>query len=121
MVDLTSLNDGLALFKSGMDACRTAIGVIRDFRNVLPDGSKGEEFTLALAKAERQIQIAEAQIAKGSGYTLCECEFPPTPMLTVGWINQRGSPRNAGRPVRRCPKCGINDAGGWGWSPTASV
>src|ERR1700737_18245 len=47
------------------------------------------------------------EIAKALGYELCKCEFPPTPMLTVGELN--GRPKTG--PVYECPKCGFNTAG----------
>ena len=43
----------------------------------------------ALQDASRQLEIGEAQIAKGLGFSLCQCSFPPTPMLTVGRAGQR--------------------------------
>jgi hypothetical protein len=121
MAELAAINEGIALFKSGMEGIRSAFGIWKDIRGALPEGSKRDEVTRALEQSERQLQIAEAQIAKGLGYSLCQCEFPPTPMLTVGWINFRGTPANAGRAVHRCPRCGITDNGGWGWAPTAGL
>jgi hypothetical protein len=116
MPDLTSITEGIALFKSGMDGIRSAFGIWKDIRATLPEGSRRDEVTRALEQSERQLQIAEAQIAKGLGYTLCECEFLPTPMLTVGWIERGGN-----RAVHRCPKCGITDNGGTGWTTTEEI
>ncbi len=121
MTDPISLADGIALFKSGMEGFRSAFGMWSDIRSAMPEGRQREEVTRALEQSEQQFKIAEAQIAKGLGYTLCECEFPPTPMLTVGWINGRGSSAKAGRAVHRCPRCKIIDNGGWGWTPTAAL
>jgi hypothetical protein len=118
MADLPSLSEGIALFKSGMEGIRTALGIWRDIRGAIPDASQREEVTRALEESEQQLRIAEAQIAKGLGYTLCECEFPPTPMLTVGWIER---PAESARAVHRCPKCGITDNAGWGWTSTESI
>jgi hypothetical protein len=117
MVDLTSLTEGIALFKSGMEGIRSALGMWRDIRGALPDGAKRDEVTRALEQSERQLQFAEAQIAKGLGFTLCHCDNPPTPMLTVGWI-ERGMNRAA---VHRCPKCGITDNGGSAWTTTEEI
>ena len=39
------------------------------------------------------------------GYELCKCEFPPTPMKTVGYTRDR-------QVVYQCPKCGFNTAMG---------
>ena len=120
MADLISLAEGIALFKSGMDGIRGALGVWRDIRGALPEGGQKEAVTRALEKSEEQLQIAEAQIAKGLGYSLCECAFPPIPMLTVGWMNGRGAGIPS-RAVHRCPKCGITDNSGWGWTPTTTL
>jgi hypothetical protein len=108
MVDITSLTEGLALFKSGMDGLRAAIGVARDIRGAIPEGQRNE-INRALEQSERQLQIAEAQIAMGLGYTLCECEFPPTPMLTVGWIERGKEQAGPPMPAMRCHRQR------WGW------
>jgi hypothetical protein len=121
MADLTSLAEGIALFKSGMDGIRSAFSIWKDIRGAIPAGSQRDEVTRALEQSEQQFQIAEAQIAKGLGFTICECAFPPTPMLTVGWINGRSVAGNPIRAVHRCPRCGIVDNGGWPWTPTAAL
>lgn len=118
-MDLQSLSDGLALFRSGMDGVRTALGTWRDIRGLLPDDKAGE-IDRALETSEQQLRIAEAQIAKGLGFSLCNCQFPPTAMLTVGWLNSRGRDTPS-RPVDRCPKCGITNNGGWAWTPTVAL
>ncbi len=41
-VDLQSLTDGLALFRSGMEGVRSALGTWRDVRGLLPN-EKGSE------------------------------------------------------------------------------
>lgn len=115
-MDLQSLTDGLALFRSGMDGVRSALGTWRDVRGLLPDEKRGE-IDRALEASEQQLRIAEAQIAKGLGYDLCHCQFPPVAMLTVGWRNGRGKEIPNG-PVHRCPACGITDNGGWSWTRT---
>jgi hypothetical protein len=120
MVDLTSLSDGIALFKSGMDGIRGALSIWKDIRGAVPEGAEREAVSRALEKSEEQLQIAEAQIAKGLGYDLCECAFPPTPMLTVGWMNGVSN-KISSRAVHRCPKCGIMDNSGWAWTPTAVI
>ena len=119
MTDLTGLADGIALFRSGMEGVRGAFGLWRDIRGALPEGGQKEAVTLALEKSEEQFQVATAQIAKGLGYDLCMCAFPPTPMLTVGWMSRVTT--SPGRAVHRCPRCGILDNGGWRWTPTAAI
>jgi hypothetical protein len=84
MVDIASLSEGIALFKSGMEGIRGALGIWKDIREAVPEAQR-EAVTRALEQSERQLQVAEAQIATGLGYPLCHCAFPPSPMLTVGW------------------------------------
>ena len=120
MADRTAITEGIALFKSGMEGIRSAFGIWRDMRGAIPEGSQRDEVTRALEQLEQQFKIAEAQIAEGLGYTLCECVFPPTPMLTVGWMNGN-STTVSGRAVHRCPRCGIVDNGAWDWKPTAAL
>jgi hypothetical protein len=112
VIDLASLADGLVIFKSGMDGIRSAFQLARDVMGGLP-ADKATHLSEALQRTEEQFAIAEAQIAKGLGYELCHCAFPPTPMLTVGWKE-----RDQSGPVHRCPKCGITDNAGVGWNPT---
>ena len=119
MTDLASVTEGIALFKSGMEGIRSALGIWKDIRGAVPEGERREEVTRALERSEQQLQIAEAQIAKGLGFTLCECSFPPTPMLTVGWMD--GGARHPSRAVHQCPRCGITDNRGGAWTPTVHL
>jgi hypothetical protein len=94
--------------KTTFDALRSAMGLLKDAKGLLPSGDQREAaISQALATAESSSKIAEAEIAKSLGYELCKCEFPPTPMLTVGEHN--GRPKTG--PVYECPKCGFNTAG----------
>jgi hypothetical protein len=114
MFDLKFLAEGFAALKSGMDGIRGALSLWKEIKG---DGrSPPIEVTHALEKSERQLQMAETQIAMGLGYTLCECTFPPTPMLTVGWIERGGN-----RAVHSCPRCGITDNGGVGWTRSEEI
>lgn len=92
-------------FKAGIDMLRGAVGLVRDVQSALPEGDKKQAVEEALAQSESQIKIAEAQIAKGLGYELCKCQFPPTPMLTVGYRT-----RGEGGTVYECPICKMNTA-----------
>jgi hypothetical protein len=115
MIDITSLTEGFAALKSGTEGIRRLLSLWNDIKG---HGGEAQQVaaTRALETSERQLQFAETQIAKGLGYTLCMCAFPPTPMLTVGWVERGGS-----RAVHRCPRCGITDNGGTGWTPTDSI
>jgi hypothetical protein len=71
----------------------------------------------ALEKASIATAVAEAEVAKGLGFELCRCQFPPIPTLTVGHIdNPTAKMRGA---VYECPKCGFNSAGPWSYNRIA--
>lgn len=97
-----------AAFKSGIDGVRAAIELVRTFRASGRSSPEDEaKLTEALDFAEQSLELSTAQLAKALGYTLCQCAFPPTPMLTVGYMSRR----EAGKPVHECPKCHRNTAG----------
>jgi len=99
-------------FKTIFDGLRSAISMVRDIRNApgTTNEKEAELIDAALDKAAKATSIAEAEVAKALGYELCKCEFPPTPMLTVGSFTHPIL-SNQGRPVFECPKCGYNTAG----------
>lgn len=108
MPDPITIAGAATAIKTTFDALRSAIGLLKDAKGILPAGDQREAaISQALATAESSSKIAEAEIAKSLGYELCKCEFPPTPMLTVGEHN--GRPKMG--PVYECPKCGFNTAG----------
>jgi hypothetical protein len=112
-MDMQQFMDGLAAAKTGFDILRSAVGLIRDAETVLP-ADKKDAVSRALDEADKQIRLAEAQIAQALGYTLCRCAFPPTPMLVVGF---RLDARNhTDVEVHECPVCKRDDAMGWAWS-----
>jgi hypothetical protein len=88
------------------------MGLLKDAKDLLPDGDKQAAISQALVTAETSAKIAEAEIAKALGFELCKCNFPPTPMLTVGY-HTRAQGHRPGDPVFECPECGINSAGPW--------
>jgi hypothetical protein len=112
MPDLASWVTGAAAVKTAFDTLRSAIGLLKEAKDLLPEGDQREKaITVALDAATTSAKIAEAEIAKALGYELCKCEFPPTPMLTVGYMTANQTPATAlGKPVFECPRCGINNA-----------
>jgi hypothetical protein len=76
----------MTLAKTGFDTLRTALGLVKDVQQALPSGEKKEVAARTLEEADKQLRLAEAEIAKALGYTLCRCEFPPTPMLQVSYM-----------------------------------
>jgi hypothetical protein len=133
-MDISEIAAGIGIVKTGFDAIRTALGLVRDVQGALPAGDKKDAAARALDEAETQIRLGEAEIAKALGYPLCRCAFPPTPMLAVGSRPYAGdreyqllldlvkkgqisSP--GGFTIHECPRCGANDAGHEEYTRTA--
>jgi hypothetical protein len=55
----------------------------------------------ALEQADKAAQIAEAEMAKGLGYELCTCTFPPQIML----LCRDGTMHPRAAELHRCPAC----------------
>ena len=89
MPDPVTLVTSLSAIKTTFDALRSAIGLVKETKELLPKGETTATITAALATAESSSRIAEAEVAKALGYELCKCQFPPTPMLTVGYHDHR--------------------------------
>lgn len=76
----------------GFDLLNKTINSLKGLKDLLPHGKEKETVQKNLEQAEQSTKLAEAQIAKGLGYDLCQCTFPPQIMLQVGEEVQ-------------CPKC----------------
>ena len=133
--DLQTVAAAMGVFKSGLDTVRTALGTLKDAKELLPSGKQKEEITGALEQATDQIKAGEAALASALGYSLCRCSFPPVPRLLFGYllpghIGGMGDDRKnmvqrlmdqqkvggmlAGSfPVHQCPKCKSTDAPGY--------
>jgi hypothetical protein len=85
MPDPSTIAQGLAAAKAAFDSVRSAISMVKDVRS-LGGGSQQQQKAIdqALTVASSNTAIAEAHLAQALGYELCRCEFPPTPMITVG-------------------------------------
>jgi hypothetical protein len=85
--DPASWMTGANALKTALDSIRSAIGMVKDVRS-LGGGSEQQQNAIdaALTVASSSTAIAEAELAKAFGYELCKCEFPPTPMRTVGYF-----------------------------------
>lgn len=69
--------------KAGLDLASSALGIIRQAREALPDSAEKIRAGNEINAAERQLALAESQIADSLGYVLCQCTFPPQIMLYV--------------------------------------
>ena len=126
-LDVGAIASGI---KSGFDLVRTALGLVRDVHQTFPPGEKMETVERTLAEADRQLRLGEAQIAQALGYSLCRCEFPPIPMLAVGYrgiadggdyVTALASSTPGRVTIHECPTCGADDAGGMPYRRTTET
>ena len=74
-IDIAALGQAVVMLKTAIDAVK---GVTRK----LPEGDQKTEVETSLAQAERQLKLAEVQIASSLKYELCRNHFPPEIMLS---------------------------------------
>lgn len=96
--DVPDVATAITAFKTSFDLVRSALGLVKDVKDALPEGEKKETLTLAIAEAEKASRIAEAQAAQALGYKVCQCTFPPQIMLSEGRHSD-------GDEIFRCPTC----------------
>lgn len=87
----------LHAFSEGISLLGTVVATIKSAIDILPKRQKEEAFR-KLLEVEEKLQIAEAQIARGLGYELCKCTWPPQIMVHAGEVEY-------GERFR-CPACG---------------
>ena len=103
---------GISAMKTTFDALRSAIGLVKETKDLLPKSETTATITAALATAESSSRIAEAEVAKALGYELCRVHFPPVIMLQTGYHTANADKFSEnGKPVFECPQCGANTAG----------
>ena len=86
-MDVQSLTQAVVGLKAVIDLAKQA-------KELLPEGPQREDVAAKLEQAERQLRIAEGQVANELDYELCRNHFPPEVMLS------------ANDYVWECPKCG---------------
>jgi hypothetical protein len=85
---VAEIASALALGKSALD-------ILKQVKDLLPEGAKKEEATAKLIEAETKLKESQAKTAKELGYKLCQCTFPPSiVLLKAGEL--------------RCPECNEN-------------
>ncbi len=95
-LDLTSV-------KVAFDYLRSAISLVKDVNNALPDSAETKTLSKVLENADRASILAEAEVAKSLGYHLCQCSFPPQIMLSIGQRAVKSSGHI--KEFFQCPKC----------------
>lgn len=73
----------------------SALGILKQLKDLLPDSPEKEDAMKKLDAAERDLATAQARTAKDLGYELCECTYPPQIVLLKGG-------------AKRCPICDTN-------------
>ena len=97
-MEVQDIAGAIGQIKMAFDMFRTAIGLAKEVKDALPEGNKKKSIEESLEAADRAVKIAEAEIAKSLGYTLCQCTFPPQIMLSMGY-DEYGLERF------QCPQC----------------
>lgn len=75
-MDIDSLSKGIGLVSG-------TIKTLNLIKDLIPSGSEKHDVEQKLKKAENDLKIAEAEIAKGFNYPLCQRHFPPGILLEI--------------------------------------
>lgn len=103
--------------KEWLESVGLALSLVKQAKDMMPDGPERQAATVAIESAEKQAKIAEAAIAQALGLKLCKCSFPPTPMLTVGY----GLGAHTVKQIFECPRCGIDTAQPFAYTRTVDA
>lgn len=63
--------------KQGLSAMGMVLSLFKQAKDLLPAGPKKDEIDEVLARTERELKLAESQVAHGLGYELCRNHWPP--------------------------------------------
>jgi len=75
-MDIETLSKGIGLVY-------TTITALKKMKDLISSGDKKQDVEQKLEEAEKNLKIAEAEIAKGFNYQLCQRHFPPGILLEI--------------------------------------
>jgi len=89
--------ESVPLFLKAIGYVRESLNLIKQAKDLMPDGPKKEEAIAKLKEAEENFKTAEIEAAKKLGHKICQCTWPSQIMLL-----------NHSKNVFKCPnpKCG---------------
>ena len=64
-----------------INAAKETLVLLKSAYSLLPNSKDKEDIERRIRAAEEIMKRSDAQLAKELGYFLCQCEFPPHPML----------------------------------------
>lgn len=73
-------------------ASTSVVDLLKSAYKALPDGAQREEIEQKTHMAEELLKRSDAKLAKDLGFKICDCQWPPIPMLwnqlELEWICQ---------------------------------
>ena len=82
---------------AALGLAKQSIGLAKEAKDLLPSSDQKKEVSEKLEKADKDLKISEAQLAKGLDYDICKCTWPPQICLSIG--------RPQGYEQSQCPLC----------------
>lgn len=73
----------IELISKGIGLVSTTINTMKTLKDVITSGNKKKDIEEKLTEAENSLKVAEAEMAKGFDYKLCQRHFPPGILLDV--------------------------------------
>jgi hypothetical protein len=119
--DLTTFSEGITALNTAVDRVRSACSMIKDFRSTGRTTEQEQKaIENAVTVASTSTALAEAKLGQTFCYELCKCTFPPTPMVTVGYLDRNcADNKRIGDVVYECQKCGYDTAAPFDYTRTA--
>ena len=84
MMDLAAIAAGVGIAKSGFEALRTALRLVKDVQGALPPGEKKETVERALAEADNQLHLARPRWRRHSAILFADANSHPP--LCLQWV-----------------------------------